>query len=115
MAKKEEEAVLKVRRTSVVRPAVQTAVQTMFLSNLDLFVLPINNVQRLFFYTQSPLNDYSSLIQGMKKSLATVLVYFYPLAGRLKKGESGRTEVDCNDEGVEFREASINIPFKDLE
>ncbi|XP_059064286.1 hydroxycinnamoyltransferase 2-like [Cryptomeria japonica] len=51
----------------------------------------------------------------MKKSLSSVLVYFYPLAGRLKKGDSGRTEVDCNDEGVEFREASINIPFKDLE
>ncbi|GLJ34176.1 hypothetical protein SUGI_0686980 [Cryptomeria japonica] len=87
----------------------------MFLSNLDLFWLPINNVQRLFFYTQSPLNDYSSLIQGMKRSLSSVLVYFYPLAGRLKKGESGRMEVDCNDEGAEFREASINIPFKDIE
>ncbi|XP_057835007.1 BAHD acyltransferase DCR-like [Cryptomeria japonica] len=51
----------------------------------------------------------------MKRSLSSVLVYFYPLAGRLKKGESGRMEVDCNDEGAEFREASINIPFKDIE
>ncbi|XP_059064285.1 hydroxycinnamoyltransferase-like [Cryptomeria japonica] len=110
------EIVVKVRGTSViVRPAIRTPAQTMFLSNLDLCWLPINNVQRLFFYTHPPLNEYSSLIQGMKKSLSSVLVHFYPLAGRLKKGESGRTEIDCNDEGVEFREASINIPFKDLE
>ncbi|XP_057835024.2 hydroxycinnamoyltransferase [Cryptomeria japonica] len=115
MAENEPEAVVKVGRTSVVKPAIQTPTQTMFLSNLDFSWLPFNNVQRLFFYTQSPLNDYSSLIQGMRESLSSILVYFYPLAGRLKKGESGRMEVDCNDEGVEFMEASINIPFQDLE
>ncbi|GLJ34174.1 hypothetical protein SUGI_0686930 [Cryptomeria japonica] len=115
MAEKEPEAIVNVGRTYLVKPAIQTPTQTMFLSNLDLAWLPFNNVQRLFFYAQSPLNEHSSLIQGMKRSLSSVLVHFYPLAGRLKKGESGRTEVDCNDEGVEFSEASINIPFQDLE
>ncbi|GLJ33977.1 hypothetical protein SUGI_0683370 [Cryptomeria japonica] len=115
MTAKEAEAVVNVKTSSMVKPAIMAHRQTMFLSNLDLGWLPINNVQRLFFYPQSPFNEYSSLIEGLKKSLSSVLVYFYPLAGRLKMGESGRLEVDCNDEGVEFREASINILFQDLE
>ncbi|XP_057835032.2 spermidine hydroxycinnamoyl transferase [Cryptomeria japonica] len=43
------------------------------------------------------------------------MVYFYPLAGRLRNSESGRPEIDCNDGGVEFREATSNIAFQDLE
>ncbi|GLJ33985.1 hypothetical protein SUGI_0683500 [Cryptomeria japonica] len=115
MTAKEAEAIVNVKRTSMVKPAIITPRQTMFLSNLDLGWLLINNVQRLFFYPQSPFTKYSTLIEGLKKSLSSVLVYFYPLAGRLKMGESGRIEVDCNDEGVGFREAPINILFQDLE
>ncbi|GLJ34179.1 hypothetical protein SUGI_0687020 [Cryptomeria japonica] len=107
--------VVNVRRLCLVKPAIPTPTQTMFLSNVDLLWLPVNNVQNLVFYKISPLVDYNSLIEGLKKSLSSVLVYFYPLAGRLKIGESSRMEVNCNDEGVEFTEASINILFRDLE
>ena len=59
--------------------------------------------------------EYTSLVQSLKKSLSSTLAYFYPLAGRLKKGESGRTEIDFTEGGVEFKEASIIVPFEHLE
>ena len=43
---------------------------------------------------------------------------FYPIAGRLstkESGETGRLEIDCNDGGVEFVEASIDVAFENLE
>ena len=41
----------------------------------------------------------------LKETLSKVLVDFYPMAGRLRKDENGRLEIDCNDEGALFVEA----------
>jgi shikimate O-hydroxycinnamoyltransferase len=41
----------------------------------------------------------------MQRALAEALVPFYPLAGRLRCGEGGRLELDCNGEGVLFVKA----------
>uniref|UniRef100_A0A0D6QSX2 Uncharacterized protein n=1 Tax=Araucaria cunninghamii TaxID=56994 RepID=A0A0D6QSX2_ARACU len=109
------EARVKVSKILTVVPAVPTARHRMFLSNLDLLWLPVNNVQRLLFYKISPEKEFSSVVERLKESLSSVLVYFYPLAGRLDKGESGREEINCNDGGVEFIEASIDIPFDEVE
>lgn len=106
---------LHVAKISAVASALPTKTHSIFLSDLDLMWLPVNNVQRLLFYTIPPLAEYSSLLHTLKNSLSAVLVHFYPLAGRLRKGEEGRVEVHCNDEGVEFIEASANITFDDLE
>ncbi|GLJ43005.1 hypothetical protein SUGI_0892540 [Cryptomeria japonica] len=111
----EAQAQVKVQRISSVAPVIPTERHPMFLANIDLLWLPVNNVQRILFYRIPPENQYPSIVESLKKSLSSVLVYFYPLAGRLDKGESGRLEVDYNDEGVEFVEASIDIPFSFLE
>jgi hypothetical protein len=105
-------------RVSAVVPAIPTVKQRMFLSNLDLFWIPINPVQRILFYKTSPENEFSTLVEMLKRSLSLVLVDFYPLAGRLDiKGgdQSDRPEVDCKDGGVEFIEASIDMAFQDME
>ncbi|GLJ35436.1 hypothetical protein SUGI_0712690 [Cryptomeria japonica] len=115
MAEQVAETVVKVRRTSMVKPAIPPPAKTLFLSNLDLFWIRFDSVQVFFFYKLSPVIEYTSLIQGLKKSLSSILVYFYPLAGRLKNGEAGRAEIDCTDGGVEFKEASISVPFEELE
>ncbi|GLJ46929.1 hypothetical protein SUGI_0990330 [Cryptomeria japonica] len=111
-----EEAQVTVLGISTVALAVPSCRQRMFLSNLDLFWLPASKPQRLLFYRLLPTNEFSSIVDSLKKSLSSVLVHFYPFAGQLVIGqESGRPEIDCNDGGVEFVEALMDMPFKDLE
>uniref|UniRef100_A0A0D6QVS0 Uncharacterized protein n=2 Tax=Araucaria cunninghamii TaxID=56994 RepID=A0A0D6QVS0_ARACU len=106
---------LKVSKISAVAPAIPTSRQRIFLSILDFWFLPFRNVQRLFFYRISAEDEYSLVVDRLRESLSSVLVYFYPLAGRIDNGESGRPAIDCNDDGVEFVEASIDMPFQLLE
>eukprot|EP01018_Ginkgo_biloba_P015115 Gb_25340 [translate_table: standard] len=105
---------VKVSRVSSVKPPRPTANCRMFLSCLDLVW---RNVcfERLLFYRISPHN-LPIIVTRLKSSLSSALVHFYPLAGRLVTGEKGkRPEIECNDGGVHFIEASIDIPFQDLE
>lgn len=116
MAEKEIE--IKISRVSTVAPAIPTARHRMFLSNLDLCFVPYNNTHKLLFYKIStPDAEISMIVELLKRSLSLVLVDFYPFAGRLEieEGESGRPEIECNDAGVRFIEASIDITFHDLE
>lgn len=39
---------------------------------------------------------------------------FYPMAGRLKRDEDGRIEIDCNAEGVLFVEAETDSAIDDF-
>lgn len=103
---------------SMVVPATPTVRHPMFLSNLDLRWINFNNAQFLLFYkTESLQEEFRKIVETLKRSLSAVLVDFYPFAGRLdiKRGESGRPKVDCNDEGVEFVESTIDMPFEDVE
>lgn len=114
----EEQVKVKMLRVSSVVPAMATVKQSMFLSNLDLFWIPVANVQTLLFYKVSPHMEFTAVTDMLKRSLSLALVDFYPLAGRLNpkgSGETGRPEIDCNDSGVEFVEASIDVAFEDLE
>lgn len=41
----------------------------------------------------------------IKEALAKVLVYYYPLAGKLVEDSDGKLIVDCTGEGAVFVEA----------
>ncbi|CAI0394632.1 unnamed protein product [Linum tenue] len=81
--------------------------QRLWLSNLDLVHGRIH-LPLLFLYKRDP-NSLASHdffdARLLKEALSQALVPFHPLAGRLARDEKGRIEVDCNDEGVLFREA----------
>ncbi|KAM2695483.1 hypothetical protein EV1_039973 [Malus domestica] len=48
--------------------------------------------------------------ERLQESLSKALVYFYPLAGRLKSPAL----VECNDEGAHFLEARVNCQLSDF-
>ncbi|GJU29145.1 shikimate O-hydroxycinnamoyltransferase-like protein [Tanacetum coccineum] len=50
----------------------------------------------------------------MKKSLADVLVPFYPMAGRMGRDESGKLVINCNNEGALFVEAESDTCLDDF-
>ena len=106
-------------RVSAVVLTNPTLNRRMFLSNLDLIWIPINKVHRLLFYkTSFKENEFSVLVEMFKMSMSLLLLDFYPLGAQLDiKGEeqSGQPKVDCNDVGVEFIEASIDMDFQDME
>lgn len=52
--------------------------------------------------------------QVLKEALSKALVLFYPMAGRLKRDEDGRIEIDCNGQGVLFVEAHTNSLIDDF-
>ncbi|KAL0004554.1 hypothetical protein SO802_012115 [Lithocarpus litseifolius] len=52
--------------------------------------------------------------QVLKEALSKALVLFYTIAGRLKRDEDGRLEIDCNGQGVLFVEAHTNSLIDDF-
>ncbi|KAL1564922.1 shikimate O-hydroxycinnamoyltransferase [Salvia divinorum] len=51
---------------------------------------------------------------ALKAALSRALVEFYPYAGRLRKDDNGRIEINCNGEGVSFEEAECDGALDDL-
>ena len=63
---------------------------------------------------------YSSSMQGkdpakvIREALSKSLVFYYPLAGRLREGPDGKLMVDCTAEGVLFVEADANVTLDEF-
>ncbi|KAI5056937.1 hypothetical protein GOP47_0028755 [Adiantum capillus-veneris] len=106
-----------------VLPASASPPHPLFLSCLDIFWQDIHYNRRLLFYPPHPrvlpfrngddVLPASYLMQQLKSSLSLCLVHYFPWCGRLAKGANPphRLCIDCNDAGVEFVEASIDMPL----
>ncbi|RZC92796.1 hypothetical protein C5167_028053 [Papaver somniferum] len=93
-----------VKESSVVKPAEETPKVCLWTSNIDQ-LSPIH-VQTVSFYRRPAASTddfFNSTV--VKDGLSKVLVTYYPIAGRLKRNESGRAEIDCTGDGVIFIEA----------
>nr|XP_043607739.1 shikimate O-hydroxycinnamoyltransferase-like [Erigeron canadensis] len=96
-----------VRESTMVKPAKVTPRIKLWSSNLDLFV-PNIHTRRVFFYrSNGDANFFDTKV--MKDALSRALVAFYPLGGRLKEDETGRLEVDCQEQGALFVEAESDV------
>lgn len=108
-----------VKESSLVQPSEKTPKQCLWTSNIDqLFRMHMPSVYfykpitKNGFFVDNDFFDSSVLKDGLSKTL----VYFYPVAGRLKRDElnGGRFEIDCNGEGVMFYEAETDSVLDDL-
>ena len=91
---------IEVKDSTLVRPSAPTPSVSLWNSNVDL-VVPNFHTPSVYFYRPTAAADTAV----MKAALARALVPFYPMAGRLKRDEDGRIEINCNAEGVLFVEA----------
>ncbi|KAK1437735.1 hypothetical protein QVD17_03533 [Tagetes erecta] len=97
--------------TKFIKPAVPTPstlrrYKTGFIDELA----PIMNVSIVLFFSAND-NHNPNFVTRLEQSLAKILPRFYPLAGRYMDEVY---TIDCNDEGVEFIHAKVNIKLQDI-
>ncbi|XP_021747231.1 anthranilate N-benzoyltransferase protein 2-like [Chenopodium quinoa] len=101
---------IKVKKSTIVRPAEETPKGSLWLSKLDMIIRqPYSHTNVLHLYTKAFDTDV------FEEALSRALVPFYPLAGRLKfNDDNGRYEIDCNAKGVVFVEAESTKALADF-
>lgn len=94
---------IEIKESTMVKPAQETPKRSLWNSNVDL-VVPNFHTPSVYFYRPTGAANFFDP-KALKDALSRALVPFYPMAGRLKRDEDGRIEIDCNGEGVLFVEA----------
>jgi len=93
----------------LVPPAAPTPREVKLLSDIDdqeglRFNMPI-----IFIYCHEPSMVEKDPVKVLKRALSQTLVYYYPLAGRIREGARDKLMVDCTGEGVMFIEAEADV------
>ena len=110
-------SLIKVISNGIIKPSSPTTTQLRHyqLSFFDQIIPPMY-ISPIYFYKKN--NAYSKFSinsaaksSALKQSLSNILKHYYPLAGRLK---DNNLSVDCNDEGVLYREAEVKCQLSDI-
>ncbi|KAL6650285.1 hypothetical protein ACP70R_009210 [Stipagrostis hirtigluma subsp. patula] len=103
-------------KAELVSPARPTPRETLALSDVDSFpkVRFYSAVVEFFGRYPNQCRSPDDPAKVIKAALAEALVFYYPIAGRLRELPDGRLAVDCTEEGVVFVEAEAPISLEDL-
>ncbi|CAN6811536.1 unnamed protein product [Brassica oleracea] len=102
------------REPELVSPAKPTPRELKLLSDIDDQEGLRFHIPSIFFYRHNP-NVYSDPVAVIRRALAQTLVYYYPLAGRLREGPNRKLAVDCTGQGVLFIEADADVTLAEFE
>ncbi|XP_020081482.1 benzyl alcohol O-benzoyltransferase-like [Ananas comosus] len=69
----------------------------------------------ILFFRNNPAQSGRDPAAVIKQSLAEALVYYYPLAGRLRAGPDDKLIVECTGEGAVFVEAEADVRLEDFD
>ncbi|KAJ4841376.1 hypothetical protein Tsubulata_933360 [Turnera subulata] len=92
------------REPELLRPAKPTPHEFKHLSDID-------DQEGLRCFS---LNAREGPVKVMREAIATALVFYYPMAGRLREGPNRKLAVECNGEGVLFTEADAEVTLQQL-
>lgn len=104
--------IVNLKESTMVRPAVETPRRGLWNSNMDLVIINVH-IPTVYFYRPTGATNFFDP-KLMKDALSKALVPFYPIAGRLRRDEDERIEIDCNGEGVLFVEAETTSAIDDF-
>ncbi|XP_058114025.1 shikimate O-hydroxycinnamoyltransferase-like [Magnolia sinica] len=104
--------IINVKESTMVRPAQDTPQIGLWNSNVDL-VVPRMHTPSVYFYRPNGSSNFFDP-HVLKEALSKALVPFYPMAGRLRRDEDGRIEINCNGAGVLLVEADTGSVIDDF-
>lgn len=108
----EKKMMINVRETTMVKPSSDAPQRALWNANVDL-VVPSMHTPSVYFYRPNGASNFMDS-NVLKQALSKALVPFYPMAGRLRRDDDGRIEIDCNGEGVLFVEAETTSVIDDF-
>ncbi|KAG6547637.1 hypothetical protein Mapa_011086 [Marchantia paleacea] len=97
-----------------VQPAMSGLNEYLPLSNLDR-LLSSMYPQTFFVFELTRWRSMENIVSAFKRTLAEVLVHYYPFAGEMKDPEWGVYKIHCNGAGADFTEAFVDASIKDLD
>lgn len=102
-------------KSTLMKPEIPTEPEVLSCSACDHFARPIH-VRTLYFFGEHSPGANKDAPQVLKSALSKLLVTFYPNAGRVRSKGDGSLdlEIDCNDAGVVFIEAAVDVTIEDL-
>ncbi|EAY77473.1 hypothetical protein OsI_32516 [Oryza sativa Indica Group] len=104
-------------KPELVAPSRPTPHDTKLLSDLDDFRNHYEYTPLVAFFRTSSTGNIPSAPppeMTIRRAIAEALVYYYPLAGRLRELPCGKLVVDCTEEGVVFVAAEADLRLADL-
>ncbi|GJY53562.1 benzyl alcohol O-benzoyltransferase-like protein [Tanacetum coccineum] len=102
------------RAPELIRPAEPTPRELKLLSDIDDQERLRMMISGVLFYRSDPKMKNKNPASVIREALAKVLVYYYPLAGRVREAPGDKLMVDCTGEGVLFTEAEADVSLKQL-
>ncbi|MED6160721.1 hypothetical protein PIB30_054058 [Stylosanthes scabra] len=97
------------KQPELVAPSKLTPHETKLLSDIDSQAGLRAQVPIIQFYHSDPSMEGKDPVEIIRNAIAEALVFYYPLAGRVREGADGKLMVDCNEEGVMFIEADADV------
>lgn len=116
---KQDSFVVRRRNPELVAPARATPRETKPLSDLDndwflRYIQPCLELFRAVDDDDGHHHHRRRPADAIKAALAEALVYYYPMAGRLREQPNGKLSVECTGERVVFVEAEADVRIEDM-
>ncbi|KAL5728622.1 hypothetical protein ACHQM5_001687 [Ranunculus cassubicifolius] len=111
MALSSSSLVFKVKRSQpeFIGPVEPTPYEFKNLSDIDDQEGLRFHIPGVLIFKKSETMEGKDPVEVIKEAISKTLVYYYPLAGRLREGPNRKLMVECTGEGVMFIEANANI------
>ncbi|KAF5735288.1 transferase family protein [Tripterygium wilfordii] len=108
--------VFKVHRhePELISPAKPTPCELKPLSDIDDQEALRFQIPSIQFYRYNPSMKGKDPAKIVKEAIAKALVFYYPLAGRLREGPGRKLMVDCNGEGIMFVEGDVDVSLDEF-
>ncbi|XP_047963825.1 benzyl alcohol O-benzoyltransferase-like [Salvia hispanica] len=95
-------------------PAESTPHEFKYLSDIDDQTFLRTYVRGINFYKKNPSMEGKDPVKIIRKAISKALVFYYPLAGRLRERTCRKLVVECTGQGVVFVEADADATLQHL-